>query len=563
MNNYKTIASKPLIHLSKSSIKYFVYVLLNVAIKIIIQGIIAFAIAKASKNIIDLEEQGILKELFLCLGIILVLNMTDGFINYFLDKSVITISGTLYNRVLSNILGASVREVEEMNSGEIVTLISNEIRNIESAYKQAVPNIVYTMLLAFSILIYLLFLEETIASILFFFSLIIWIVNRYLMKKLKRLQVNERIVLGAYNDSMISFLKDMATIRTYNCENEFVSYLSGKTKKLRYYSNKYGLHISLLAGINNFLFCMCLVITIIAGIYFWSDHANLVIVIVPVVYLEMKIIYLFRKFDEHLAVARKGQNSYEKLMDFTSKDYKSENVIRNTDSHMCIELNDVGFTYGANKEVLNNISLRFEKGNRVAFIGKNGCGKSTLLKIISGLYYPTKGNVRYFTENIMSDIAYVHQEYYVNNLQLIELLMLSAPNLTEEIIKEKAMQYGFHEVFCNMKKEYRTMLGEGGKNISGGERQLISIFMALLKQPQILILDECISALEVQKKGMILNCINNLPKEMTIIISDHDKSIINCAERVYIMNRGNITEEGTNDYLRQNSAEYREILNFN
>lgn len=234
-----------------------------------------------------------------------------------------------------------------------------------------------------------------------------------------------------------------------------------------------------------------------------------------------------------------------------------------------IEFRDVFFKYYKNNEkwVLENINLVFNPGETVGIIGSTGCGKSSLVQLIPRLYDADMGevlvdnvNVKDYTlKNLREGVGIVLQKNVLFSGTIKENLLWGDENASDEEIFSAAENAQAHAFISSFQNGYDTELGQGGTNVSGGQKQRLCIARALLKKPKILILDDSTSAVDTATEAKIRECFNNeLEGTTKIIIAQRISSVIN-ADKIIVMDDGKITGIGTHDELMHSCEAYNEI----
>ncbi|UOX99357.1 peptidase domain-containing ABC transporter (plasmid) [Bacillus cereus] len=231
-----------------------------------------------------------------------------------------------------------------------------------------------------------------------------------------------------------------------------------------------------------------------------------------------------------------------------------------------IECSNVTFRYGTRKNVLNNISFCIEPGSQVAFVGESGSGKTTISKILMHYYEVQQGDIYYDDYHIKeisrsalrNRIAYVSQESFFFSASIFENLRFGLENnVTLEEVIEVCKKASAHEFISELPLRYETGLEENASNLSGGQRQRLAIARALLKKPDILILDEATSNLDSTTEKYITDMLKELALEgITVIMIAHRLSTIQHANQIFVMEKGNIIEQGSHEELLFKNGEY-------
>lgn len=232
-----------------------------------------------------------------------------------------------------------------------------------------------------------------------------------------------------------------------------------------------------------------------------------------------------------------------------------------------IEFKNITFRYGTRKPVLEDINMKIKQEERIALVGESGSGKSTLSKLILNLYSAEKGEVLIDNNNIKDinmetlreRIAYIPQETFLFSGSIMDNLTLGLDNVSTEEVIEASKKSQAHEFINDLPLRYETRLEENGSNLSGGQRQRLAIARAILKKPDILILDEATSNLDSITEKAIEETIEEYSSNMTTIIIAHRLSTIKRCDRIYVMEQGKIIEEGNHDNLLELNGKYARL----
>ncbi len=239
------------------------------------------------------------------------------------------------------------------------------------------------------------------------------------------------------------------------------------------------------------------------------------------------------------------------------KDENEEKRIKNISLLQNIKIKDLNFRYGTRRLVLENINMDIRAGEKIAIVGESGSGKTTIVKLLMHFYEWEKGEILFGTSNIKdinrealrSKIAYISQDIFLFSGTIRENLVLGNENATFEEIIEACRLSRANEFIEELPLRYETMLDENGANLSGGQKQRLAIARALLKKPDILIMDEATSNLDSITEKAIEKTINDLPESITTIIIAHRLSTIMRCDRIFVFDKGHIVEEGSHAEL--------------
>ena len=233
-----------------------------------------------------------------------------------------------------------------------------------------------------------------------------------------------------------------------------------------------------------------------------------------------------------------------------------------------IELRDVRFSYDGSRDVIDGINLKLRKGETIALVGASGGGKSTLSELVPRFYDVTAGEVlfdgvnvkEYKQESLRARMSIVAQETVLFNDSIEGNILMGRPSATHEEVVEASKVANAHSFVMESPEGYNTNIGDRGAKLSGGQRQRISIARAVLKNPEILILDEATSALDTESEKLVQDALTNLLKGRTSIVIAHRLSTIYNADRIFVIDKGKIVEEGTHTELLAKEGVYAHLI---
>ena len=233
-----------------------------------------------------------------------------------------------------------------------------------------------------------------------------------------------------------------------------------------------------------------------------------------------------------------------------------------------IELRNVEFSYDGDRKVINGVNIKIKKGQTVALVGPSGGGKSTLSELIPRFYDVNCGEVLfdgvpvgdYKQESIRAKMSIVSQETVLFNDSIEGNILMGRPTATHDEVVEASKVANAHGFIMESPEGYDTNIGDRGTKLSGGQRQRLSIARAVLKNPEILILDEATSALDTESEKLVQDALTNLLNGRTSVVIAHRLSTIYNADRIYVIDEGRVTEEGTHKELLEKGGIYAHLI---
>ena len=229
-----------------------------------------------------------------------------------------------------------------------------------------------------------------------------------------------------------------------------------------------------------------------------------------------------------------------------------------------VRVDRVGFAYDPRQPVLCEVSFEVRPGEMVAFVGPTGAGKTTLVNLLHRFYDPTEGSVTIDghdlrmvrLDSLYRQIALVPQETMLFGGTILDNIRYGRQEATEEEVITASRAANAHDFILATPDGYRTLVGEKGVNLSGGQRQRLAIARAVLKNPRILMLDEATSALDSESEMLVQDALDRLMSGRTTFVIAHRLTTVQRADRIFVLNKGRIVEEGTHTSLMERKGLY-------
>jgi ATP-binding cassette subfamily B protein len=271
------------------------------------------------------------------------------------------------------------------------------------------------------------------------------------------------------------------------------------------------------------------------------------------------------------SLVQRAEASQKRINEFLKEQPEIKNEIQEaTPIEGQIVFDKVTFTYeDTHITALKDISFTINKGETVAIIGKTGSGKSTILDLVARLYDVTSGNIlldgtpikKLNLESLRSAIGAVPQDAFLFSDTISNNIKFGKETATQEEIVAVAKKAVVHKNIMDFSKEYNTILGERGITLSGGQKQRVSIARALLRDPEIYLFDDCLSAVDTETEEAILNNLKKASRNRTTLIVSHRVSSAKNADKIIVLDHGQIIQEGTHDLLIEQEGYYKELYN--
>ncbi len=454
--------------------------------------------------------------------------------------------------------------------GDLISRMSNDIKEIEFALMVSLEALYFQPLniLIFMIALVVLSAKLTLYILLFLpiTALIIGVIGRSLRKK----STKNQALLGQVMSSFEETLGGIRIIKAFNASKFFFKRYSDQdqeyTRNNISVQRRYDLSspVSETVGIS----VSALLLWLGGGMVFRKE-------LDPEFFLGYFAIFSqlippFKAFSNALYAAQKGMASLERIQELVTAPVvvADPTVAKEAVFQHSLKFENVGFSYLDGHSVLRNINLEIKKGETIALVGPSGAGKTTLTDLVARFYDVSKGgitldgvDIREFNqEDLRQLIGIVSQESILFNDSIKNNIGLGRPELLQAQIEEAAQAAFAHDFILAQEKGYDTVIGERGGKLSGGQKQRLSIARALLKDPQILILDEATSALDSQSEKAVQKALETLMANRTSIIIAHRLSTVMHADKIVVLDRGEIVEIGTHQELIANKKLYYSLI---
>lgn len=255
----------------------------------------------------------------------------------------------------------------------------------------------------------------------------------------------------------------------------------------------------------------------------------------------------------------------QKILDLDTMDIEGKDIIPD---NYDIDVSNIEFSYGKRK-IIDGVSLHIPQKTTTAVVGPSGGGKTTLCNLISRFWDVDSGSIRlgsvdvreYSMDSLMKNFSFVFQNVYLFADTIANNIAFGRDNATREEVMEAAKKACCHEFIMSLPNGYDTVIGEGGASISGGEKQRISIARAIMKNAPIIILDEATANVDPENEKDLVEAIDALTKEKTIIMIAHRLKTVRNADQIAVVENGKIAQLGTHTQLMQEGGIYRSFVN--
>lgn len=454
-------------------------------------------------------------------------------------------------------------------SGKIITRITNDVENLNELLTSGVIALLGDALLIITSIAFLMYINPLLALISITPLPIAFFCAIFFGNRMERLYEKVRDIITKMNIHMQESLTGITIIQSFGAEASNSKKFQNIAKDFRSTFHRAQMHVILLRqSINVTYYSSMILLIIFGGIFTLQGRATAGTIIGFLSYLHL-VFGPLGDLSDRFSVLQNAISSMKKIDEFITSNEIEEFVDNKLERPIegNVVLQDVNFSYEGDSFSLKNVNMQIKKGEKVAIVGFTGAGKSTIANLILGFYKPDSGKIEIDgmdieTMNIKElrkNSAIVLQNIFIFNGTVRDNITLGRTDISDEKIIEASKKIGVHDFIMRLSQGYDTELSTEGKNISVGERQLISFTRALVYDPKILILDEATAALDSDTEELIEKGIRELMKNRTSIVIAHRLSTIKNSDRIYVVNKGKVVEYGTHPELMKKKGLYFEF----
>lgn len=573
---------KELQYLNKYFVKYKYRFLFGICITIVAQIFMLFTpklISKSFKAIEEAHKSAISITLIkddLINNILLIIGTTiiAGFLTFLMRQTLIVMSRhvefDLKNEVFRQYENLDQNFYKQNRTGDLMNRISEDVGKVRMYVGPAVMYTINTIIRFTIVIIYM----YNVSPKLTLYTLLPLPLLSYIIFKLS-VEINIRsTIFQQYLSKVSSFTQEVFSgirvIKAYSLENQYQTNINdlaleskAKSMNLAKVQSLFGPLMVTLIGVSN------LVVIYFGGMMYINGSIKSIGTIAEFILYVNMLTWPVASIGWVSSMIQEAEASQKRINEFLKIEPEIKN---NTSEHSningSIEFKNVSFTYDdTNIEALKNISFKVNKGETLAILGKTGSGKSSILSLITRMYDVENGSVLMDGKplstlnlfDLRNSIGIVPQDAFLFSDSIKNNIKFGNENASDEEVIEAAKKAVVHKNIKKFKNQYDTVLGERGITLSGGQKQRVSIARAIIKNPKILLLDDCLSAVDTETEEKILNNLLEITKNKTTIIISHRISSAKNADVIIILDDGRIIQQGSHNQLINEKGYYKEL----
>ena len=492
------------------------------------------------------ENSGFQYAMVFVISIIIVTAFLKNFTNYLASFHITR----LRNGVLSDlreklylvIIKLPISYYSEKRKGDVMSRMLGDVNEVKNAFFQVLELVVREPLTIIFSIVAMFLISAELTLFVFLFIPISGIIISRIGKNLKSKSTKAQEENGIQISILDETLSGLKVVKGFNSENVFISKFNSSLKRLLHLSNSIGNKNNLASPMSEFLGILTIAVLLWYG-------AQLVIVdkslspttFIAYIALAYTILTPAKAISRASYQVKTGLAAAERVFTLMEQENTITDKVDAIEKHSFkdkVTIENINFSYKKNEKVLKNFSLEVPKGKTIALVGQSGSGKSTIANLLTRFYDVQEGVIAIDGINIL----------------------LGKQDATDEEVIDALKIANAYEFIKDLPNGIHTNIGDAGDLLSGGQQQRLSIARAVLKNPPIMILDEATSALDTESERLVQVALENMMQNRTSIIIAHRLSTIQKADKIVVMQKGQIVEQGTHEELLAKEGVYRKLV---
>ncbi|MBK5481461.1 ABC transporter ATP-binding protein [Peribacillus sp. TH16] len=504
------------------------------------------------------------------LGAAILLALLNYFNSYIVSKVGQKAIMDLRNSMYEHIQRLDMKFFDKNRTGDLMSRLTNDVNLLQQLISSSMLQVVTDMVTFVAVAVYMLFINWKLTIVLLFTFPFMFYITRVFGKRIRMSFRSVQSSAGDVSNQLQDSISGMRLIQSFTNE-EFESKRFAERNHENMVANIKSVRLrSMFGPVIDLLNNIGLVAVIVFGAWQVMEGAFTVGLIVAFLAYLRLLQSPVRNFSRVISIVQQSAAAFERITEImeTQPEIRDKgNAIELPSIKKQIEFQSVDFAYDESVPVLSKLNLTMKAGQITALVGSSGAGKSTITNLLIRFYDPQQGTIKMdgldirdvSLKSIRSQMGIVSQDIILFNGSIRDNIVYGKLDATDDEITESAKAANAHDFIRAFPNGYDSQIGERGVKLSGGQKQRIAIARALLKNPQIIILDEATAALDTESEHLIQEALSRLLVNRTSIVIAHRLSTVQNADQIIVLEKGSVHEKGTHEQLLTSNGRYRQL----
>lgn len=460
---------------------------------------------------------------------------------------------------------------DQKKTGELMSRMTNDVENVSSTLNSSVIQISSSVLTLIGVISVMLWMSPFLTIITLIVVPLLVVGMKWITRRTGQLFKEQQRSLGELNGYIEETITGQRIVKTFSQENRVMHEFLEKNERLRRSSfwaqTISGFIPKLMHVLNNLSFTLIAGFGGIFALKGWITIGTIVVFAEYARQFTRPLNDLANQFNTLLSAVAGAERVFD-LLDEQAEEADFGEYVQSANIKGDIVFDRVSFSYGEESQTIKNISFHVSPGETVALVGATGAGKTTIINLLARFYEVNEGRIlidgkdisKLRRSELRQAMGFVLQDPFLFHTTIRENIRYGRLDATDEEVEEAAKLANAHSFIKNLPDQYDTIINEGGTSISQGQKQLLSIARAILKNPSILLLDEATSSIDTVTELKIQEALERLMKGRTSFVIAHRLNTIKKADQIFVIQDGRIVEKGSHDELLEKEGFYFDLV---
>lgn len=473
-------------------------------------------------------------------------------------------------KLINHLKIVCMNEYESLGSGAISANLITDVNTLDAFIIKGASKFVSSVLTLLAVSIVMIIIHPGLGLMILFIQPVIMLLSKKISRQVGTLKKEENQSIEEFQDDIGESLELFGQIKASNKENYFFNNSIKKANTIQLTSTDYSFKSVAYERFSFTSFLIAFEVLRASGLLMvaYSDLSiGMMFAMFGYIWFIMTPVQDILSMQYSYTTATAAMTRINKILKLKVESNGTK-ILKVENKGLNIELENLDFSYNKDKQILENISLNINAGEKVALIGASGSGKTTLAQVIAGFYIKNSGEIKYNNisidkinkQSLREELFLVLQMPILFNNTLKFNITMGNPDIKDEEIYEALETAQLKDAITNMPNKLETIVGRHGIRLSGGQRQRLSIARMIIANPSVVIFDESTSALDVHTEAKLFNALIPVLKDKTVITIAHRLSTVKNAHKIYVLNEGKIVQSGTHEELETEDGHYLEFI---